>query len=153
MDAGPRAAVLNTILAGANRHRIEPWTYIRELLLRLHGNDERFEDLLPDRWAVRHLESVLIYCLEESRHKAAINATGGLAVAQGRNALESRPATPPNHADAERLLALPFFGSGVRDDATASSSKAPRPQKRRWCSSLRREAMAIRGSNPERFCC
>ncbi len=34
--AGPRAAVLYTILAGAKRHRIEPWAYVRELLMRLH---------------------------------------------------------------------------------------------------------------------
>ena len=72
MGAGPRAAVLNTILAGAKRHRIEPWAYVRELLLRLHSDDERLEDLLPDRWAVQHPESVLTYRLEESRHKAAI---------------------------------------------------------------------------------
>ena len=35
--AGPRAAVLCTILAGAKRHRIEPWSYVRDLLLRLHA--------------------------------------------------------------------------------------------------------------------
>ncbi|MGB2855499.1 MAG: IS66 family transposase, partial [Dehalococcoidia bacterium] len=28
--AGPRAAVLYTILAGAKRHRIEPWAYVRD---------------------------------------------------------------------------------------------------------------------------
>jgi transposase len=71
-DAGPRAAVLYTILAGAKRHRIEPWTYIRELLLRLHAGDERLEDMLPDLWAAQHPESVLSHRLEESRTKAAI---------------------------------------------------------------------------------
>ena len=35
--AGPRAAVLYTILAGAKRHRIEPWAYVRDLLLRPQG--------------------------------------------------------------------------------------------------------------------
>ena len=52
--AGPRAAVLCTILAGAKRHRIEPWCYVRELLLRLHADaplphlrDERRELPLP----------------------------------------------------------------------------------------------------------
>jgi transposase len=70
-DAGPRAAVLYTILASAKRHRIEPWTYVRELLMRLHADDERLEDMLPDRWAVQHPESVLTYRLEESRVKAA----------------------------------------------------------------------------------
>ena len=37
--AGPRAAVLYTILAGAKRHRIEPWAYVRDILLRLHADD------------------------------------------------------------------------------------------------------------------
>ena len=69
--AGPRAAVLHTILAGAKRHRIEPFSYIRELLLRQHAADSRLEELLPDRWAAAHGESVLTYRLEESRRKAA----------------------------------------------------------------------------------
>ena len=63
--------MLYTILASAKRHRIEPWTYVRELLMRLHADDERLEDMLPDRWAVQHPESVLTYRLEESRVKAA----------------------------------------------------------------------------------
>ena len=50
-QAGPRAAVLFTILAGAKRHRIEPWTYLRELLLRLHDDDPRLDEMLPDQWA------------------------------------------------------------------------------------------------------
>jgi transposase len=70
-QAGPRAAVLFTILAGAKRHRIEPWTYLRELLLRLHGDDSRLDEMLPDKWAADHPKSVLTYRLEESRRKAA----------------------------------------------------------------------------------
>jgi transposase len=69
--AGPRAAVLFTILAGAKRHRIEPWAYLRELLLRLHDDDPRLDEMLPDRWACQHPESVLTYRLEESRRQAA----------------------------------------------------------------------------------
>jgi transposase len=70
-NAGPRAAVLYTILAGAKRHRIEPWTYLRELLLRLHADESRLDEMLPDRWAAAHPESVLTYRLDESRRKAA----------------------------------------------------------------------------------
>jgi hypothetical protein len=70
-NAGTRAAVLYTILAGAKRHRIEPWSYVRELLMRLHADDARVEDLLPDRWAKQHPETVLQHRLEESRVKAA----------------------------------------------------------------------------------
>ena len=70
-QAGPRAAILFTVLAGAKRHRIEPWAYLRELLMRLHADDLRLDEMLPDRWAADHPESVLAYRLEESRQKAA----------------------------------------------------------------------------------
>jgi len=74
-QAGPRAAVLFTVLAGAKRHRIEPWTYLRELLLRLHGDDPGLDEMLPDKWAANHPQSVLTYRLEESRRKAAAQST------------------------------------------------------------------------------
>jgi len=70
-NAGPRAAVLSTILAGAKRHRIEPRGYVRELLMRLHADDARLEEMLPDHWATAHPESVLTHRLNESRAKAA----------------------------------------------------------------------------------
>ena len=69
-STGPRAAVLHTILAGAKRHRIEPWVYIRDLLLRLNADDVRLEEMLPDRWAAAHPEAILTHRLEESRAKA-----------------------------------------------------------------------------------
>jgi len=69
--AGPRAVVLSTILAGAKRHRIEPWRYVRELLLRLHADDPHLDELLPDRWAAAHPEAILTHRLDESRAKAA----------------------------------------------------------------------------------
>jgi transposase len=69
--AGPRAAVLFTILAGAKRHRLEPWAYLRDVLLRLSAGEADLESLLPDRWAARHPEHVLQHRLEESRRKAA----------------------------------------------------------------------------------
>ena len=74
-QAGPRAAVLFTVLAGAKRHRIEPWAYLRELLLRLHDDDSRLDEMLPDKWAANHPESVLTYRLEETRRKAAAKST------------------------------------------------------------------------------
>jgi transposase len=70
-EAGPRAAVLFTILAGAKRHRLEPWAYVRDVLLRLSGGETDLEALLPDRWAASHPEHVLKHRLEESRRKAA----------------------------------------------------------------------------------
>ncbi|WP_246196071.1 IS66 family transposase [Aquisphaera giovannonii] len=69
--AGPRAAVLFTILAGAKRHRLEPWAYLREVLLHLAAGEADLESLLPDRWAAAHPEHVLEHRLEESRQRAA----------------------------------------------------------------------------------
>src|SRR5271166_1562967 len=70
-EAGPRAAVLFTILAGAKRHRLEPWAYLRDVLLRLSAGETELESLLPDRWAASHPEHVLQHRLDESRRKAA----------------------------------------------------------------------------------
>ena len=69
-DAGPRAAVLFTILAGAKRHRLEPWAYLRDVLLHLSAGEADLEPLLPDRWAANHPEHVLQHRLDESRRKA-----------------------------------------------------------------------------------
>jgi transposase len=69
-EAGPRAAVLFTILAGAKRHRLEPWAYLRDVLLKLSAGETDLESLLPDRWAASHPEHVLQHRLDESRRKA-----------------------------------------------------------------------------------
>jgi hypothetical protein len=65
--AGPGAAVLYTILAGAERRRIEPWVCVRDLPLRLHVDDSRLEEMLPDRCAATHPDAILTHCLDESR--------------------------------------------------------------------------------------
>ncbi|HEV8000298.1 MAG TPA: IS66 family transposase [Planctomycetaceae bacterium] len=71
-EAGPRAAVLCTIIAGAKRHRLEPWAYLRDVILQLSvdASPELLAGLLPDRWAVTHPEHILNHRLEESRQKA-----------------------------------------------------------------------------------
>ncbi len=69
--AGPRAAVLFTVLAGAKRHYLEPWAYLRDVLLRLSAGDEDLAALLPDRWAASHPEHVLEHRLDEARQRAA----------------------------------------------------------------------------------
>jgi transposase len=70
-EAGPRAAVLFAILAGAKRHHLEPWVYLRDVLLRLSAGETDLEPLLPDRWAASHPEHVLQHRLDESRRRAA----------------------------------------------------------------------------------
>jgi transposase len=70
VEAGPRAAVLFTILAGAKRHRLEPWAYLQDVLLHLSAGETDLEPLLPDRWGASHPEHVLQHRLDESRRKA-----------------------------------------------------------------------------------
>jgi transposase len=70
-QAGPRAAVLFTILAGAKRHHLEPWAYMRDVLLHLSVGETDLEALLPDRWGAGHPEHVLKHRLDESRRRAA----------------------------------------------------------------------------------
>jgi transposase len=71
-EAGPRAAVLCTIVAGAKRHRLEPWAYLHDVILQLSvdASPESLARLLPDRWALEHPEHILNHRLEESREKA-----------------------------------------------------------------------------------
>ena len=71
-EAGPRAAVLCTILAGAKRHRIESWAYLRDVILQLSvdPSPEFLEALLPDHWAAARPEHVLSHRVGESREKA-----------------------------------------------------------------------------------
>jgi hypothetical protein len=71
-NAGPRAAVLYTILAGAKRHRLEPWAYLTDVLLHLAGAEQPdLRPLLPNRWAAAHPQHVLTHRLDESRQKLA----------------------------------------------------------------------------------
>jgi transposase len=72
VEAGPRAAVLCTIIAGAKRHRLEPGAYLRDVILQLSvdAGPGLLAALLPDRWAVAHPEHVLTHRLEEARKKA-----------------------------------------------------------------------------------
>jgi hypothetical protein len=71
VEAGSRAAVLSTIIAGAKRHRLEPWAYLRDAIqtMSVELSEELLLGLLPDRWAKTHPEHILTHRLEESREK------------------------------------------------------------------------------------
>jgi hypothetical protein len=71
-EAGLRAAVLCTIIAGAKRHRLEPWAYLRDVIMQLSvdASPEMLARLLPEQWALAHPEHILTHRLEESRQKA-----------------------------------------------------------------------------------
>jgi hypothetical protein len=62
--------MLSTIMAGAKRHRLEPWSYVKDVVMTLSVDPDRVEDLLPDRSGQSHPEHVLTHRLEESREQA-----------------------------------------------------------------------------------
>jgi transposase len=71
-EAGPRAVVLCTIIAGTKRHRLKPWAYLHDVIFQLSvdASLELLVGLLPERWALAHPEHILNHRLEESREKA-----------------------------------------------------------------------------------
>ncbi|HEY1376445.1 MAG TPA: IS66 family transposase [Gemmataceae bacterium] len=50
------ASVLLSVCASATRHRLQPWSYLRDVLdqLAARSADADASDLLPDAWAFRH---------------------------------------------------------------------------------------------------
>lgn len=58
---GETAAILFSILAGAKRHLIEPFAYVRAVLIALCSGQADLRPLLPDIWIQAHPEHVLQY--------------------------------------------------------------------------------------------
>jgi transposase len=69
---GETAAICFTILANAKRYQIEPFAYVRALLVALSSDQVDLESLLPDVWIAAHPEHVLTYRRDEA--EAAANA-------------------------------------------------------------------------------
>jgi transposase len=67
---GKTAATCFSILAGAKRHRIEPFAYVRDLLVALSTGDPDWSSLLPDVWATTHPEHFLHYRRDEAEAAA-----------------------------------------------------------------------------------
>jgi transposase len=59
--------VICTILAGAKRHRLEPWAYLHDVIMQLSvdASPDSLIRLLPDRWSEAHPEHVLSLRLEQ----------------------------------------------------------------------------------------
>jgi transposase len=69
---GETAATCFSILAGAKRHRIEPFAYVRDLLMSMSASDVDWNLLLPDVWIKAHPEHFLHYRRDEA--EAAANS-------------------------------------------------------------------------------
>jgi transposase len=59
-----------SILAGAKRQRIEPFAYVRQLLIALSSADVDLGSLLPDVWIAAHPEHFLQYRRDEAEAAA-----------------------------------------------------------------------------------
>src|SRR6185312_14663219 len=63
---GETAAILMSILAGAKRHGIEPFEYVRQLLVALSSTEVDLRSLLPEVWIAAHPEHFLQYRRDEA---------------------------------------------------------------------------------------
>jgi transposase len=80
-QAGPRAAVLYTLVASAARHDLDIWAYLCDVLQRLALmrqpsdrsplSSELLTPLLPDVWAQAHPEAIRSYRQHERESRAA----------------------------------------------------------------------------------
>ena len=70
-EAGPRAAVLYTVVASASRHELDVFAYLRDVLQRLAAGGVTIADLAPDAWAKAHPESVRVFRQHERESRAA----------------------------------------------------------------------------------
>ena len=66
-----------SILASVKRHGIEPFTYVRQLLVDLPSDDVDLRSLLPDVWIADHPEHFLQYRHDEA--EAAAHRGSGVA--------------------------------------------------------------------------
>jgi transposase len=67
---GETASTLMSVLAGARRHGIEPFAYVRQLLIALSSADVDLRSLLPDVWIAAHPEHFLQYRRDEAEAAA-----------------------------------------------------------------------------------
>jgi transposase len=67
---GETAANCLSILASAKRHLIEPFAYVRALLVALAADEADLEALLPDTWIKAHPEYVVQYRRDEAEAAA-----------------------------------------------------------------------------------
>jgi transposase len=87
-EAGPRAAILYTVVASAARHDLDVWAYLRDVLEQLALGAADLPSLLPDVWAATHPAALRSYRAHEREALAAAKR----ARRQRRRALEQAKA-------------------------------------------------------------
>jgi transposase len=86
---GETAAICFTILANAKRYQIEPFAYVKALLIALSSDKVDLESLLPDVWIAAHSEHVLTYRRDEA--EAAAKARRRRRALRRKQAKEASP--------------------------------------------------------------
>ncbi len=64
------AATFCSIRAGAKRHQIEPYAYVRDLLIAVSWDIVDLNSQLPDVWIAAHTDHVLNYRRDEAETAA-----------------------------------------------------------------------------------
>ena len=83
-EAGPRAAILYTVVASAARHDLDIWAYLCDGMERLARGENDLAALLPDAWATAHPTVIRSY----RAHEREANAAAKRARRDRRRALE-----------------------------------------------------------------
>ena len=68
---GETAAICFSVLANAKRYQIEPFAYVRALLVAVSSGNVDLESLLPDVWIAAHPEYFLTYRRDEAEAAAS----------------------------------------------------------------------------------
>ena len=68
---GEVAATMYTLIASAARHQLDLWAYVDDVLRCLASGQPDLEELLPDRWAKTHPESIRTYRKNEQEARQA----------------------------------------------------------------------------------
>jgi transposase len=84
---GEAAATLYTLIASAARHHLDLWAYVDDVLRRLAAGQSDLAQLLPDRWAETHPESIRTYRKneQEARRSKKKNRRAHRRKRAGRN--------------------------------------------------------------------
>jgi transposase len=69
--AGEVAARMYTLIASGSRHGLDLWAYVDDVLRTMAGGEVNVDELLPDRWAVSHPESIRTYRQAEKEARRA----------------------------------------------------------------------------------
>jgi transposase len=92
---GETAATCFSILAGAKRHLIEPFAYVRDLLVAISTGGPDWNALLPDVWIAAHPEHFLQYRRDEA--EAVARSRRRRRAGRREQARRSRPISLSRH--------------------------------------------------------